>query len=456
MSAHILHNLQGYAEHLVEAYQVPAVSIAIWHKNTLHKAAAGVLNINTQIEATSDSVFQIGSITKVFTASLVMRLVESGRVELDRPVKYYVRDFRVAEPEATQSITVRQLLCHISGIDGDLCPDNPHEMGNPIARYVDRCNLVPQVHEPGRGFSYSNASYVVAGRLVEIVLGLSFFEAVEEHIYKPLGMEYSVGHPMNTLRYRAAMGHFSNPENPAQLKLAPICYASMGLAPAGRLTMSASDLILFAKAHMDKGRSECGQQWLSPDTVAAMQETQVTLPPHSPSQVTGWGLGWCLVDKVNRASVPIIGHSGQTFGQSAMLRLLPKQNSAFAVLTNIGGGGILGQVFGDLLSELADIKFKKPQILNTTYKSERFVGQFESLGYRYHITLKNQQLTAMVKDKVLLTSETKLLLKPIDKNTFASYSGKGKFAGNIIFLNFDDFGVPTSLFAGYRLINRVR
>ena len=111
-------------------YQVPAISLAVWHKGQLHQAACGILNLEAGVEATIDSVFQIGSITKVMTTCLVMQLVDEGRVDLDMPVKYYLRDFIIADPEASATITVRQLLNHTSGMAGDFFPDDQGHQGN--------------------------------------------------------------------------------------------------------------------------------------------------------------------------------------------------------------------------------------------------------------------------------------------------------------------------------------
>ena len=119
-----LNNIQAYVEALVQKYDVPALSMAIWQDDRLYKGAAGVLNIETGVLADTDSIFQIGSISKVFTASLIMQLVDEGRINLDQPVKTYLRDFHVACPDATESITVRQLLCHTSGMAGSFSPDD--------------------------------------------------------------------------------------------------------------------------------------------------------------------------------------------------------------------------------------------------------------------------------------------------------------------------------------------
>ena len=450
----ILNKLQSYTDCLVNKYGVPALSIAVWQQNTLHQAAAGTLNLNTDVKATTDSIFHIGSITKVFTACLIMQLVEEGRIALDSPVKQYLRDFHVADREATESITVRQLLNHTNGIVGDYFPDDLRASGNPIARYVDRINLIPQTHAPGEGFSYSNAAYAVAGRLLEVVLGMSWFEAVAERIYQPLGMVNAVAHPMESLRYRAAMGHVPQVEHPKQWQLSPSCYLSMGLSPAGRLSMSMADLVTFARAHLnDVDHTRTGQPWLAPETVSAMQQAQVALPPYASSYVTHWGLGWSLT---RSAGTPIVGHDGLTAGQSAALRLLPEKGLVIAAATNCSDGSVLKQVVKDLLQDLADVELIDPEPSDTVDKPERFVGTFESFEHRYQLEWHNEQLTVSLHNKIAGTAPQPFYLKPIGDDSFACYWPDGRYTGsNMTFLESDHQGIPAALFMGYRRVNRV-
>ncbi len=330
----LLNNLQAYVESLVEKYQVPAVSLAVWRDNQLYRAAAGILNRETGTTVMSDSIFQIGSITKVFTASLVMQLVDEGRVELDRPVKHYLPDFQIADPNATKTITVRQLLNHTNGMMGDFFPDDAHAEGNLIARYVDRCNLLPQIHPPGAHYSYSNAAFAIAGRLIEVVSGVSWFTAIENRIFKPLAMQTAVARPTEVLRYSAAMGHVLNSEASEKWRLADECYLTLGQAPAGStLMMSASDLIKFAKVHLNHGQTESGSSWLSSSAVNQMQESQFHLPPLSGVFDQFVGVAWGK-SIFKQSGTTMVSHNGATLGFESMLRLIPEQNLAFTVLAN--------------------------------------------------------------------------------------------------------------------------
>lgn len=466
--------LQACIDNTIARQQIPGLSVALWHNNTLHAAAGGLLNVDTGVEATPDSVFQIGSITKVLTASLVMKLVEQDKLDLDTPVKTYLREFRVADREATEAITVRHLLSHTAGFDGDHYPDDTREMGNLIARYIDRLNLVPQHFPPGQGFTYSNGAYAVAGRLVEVLTGMSYFEAIEEWIYKPLGMKHAVGHPMNTLRYRAAMGHYPQAGKPGQWELAPVCYACLGLAPCGRLSMSASDVLTFARAHLNQGKNTDGEVWLSPDTIAQMQQAQVTLPAHS-DPLSHWGLGWMLMQGSDNHAY---GHDGLTVGQSALLRILPEHNTAIAVLSNsakpglltgvaqevlgsLAGLDLLGAPLADQAAETAPTKTTQPEAAQQAQDLQvqdlqGLIGEYDSLGSRHRIALDGQQLTLTTHNKILPVPDCPLTLTPLDQHSFSCTNAEGLFAGNCVFMDFNQQAQPQSLFMGLRRNRRIK
>lgn len=464
MLSSLVNNLKSYTESLIDKYHIPAVSIAVWHERHHYQAAAGLLNLDTGVEATETSIFQIGSITKVFTASLVMQLVDAGRVDLDKPVKQYLREFQVADPESTQTITVRQLLNHTSGIAGDFFPDDLSATGNPIARYVDRCNLLPQVHAPGQHFSYSNAAYAIAGRLVEVMMGMSWFEAVEEKIYQPLGMTNAIAHPINALRYRAAMGHFPQEKDPTQWALSPTCYFCMGTSPGGRLSMSASDLITFAKVHLNNGKAESGLQWLSADSIRLMQTPTVALPPSSNFFDTHWGLGWG-VSVGKRSNRTMISHSGQTAGQHSVLRLFPDQDTAFAVLLNGVKAGVADGIVNDLMSELIGIDDKEPEPEPNLLSAEQllhYTGTFDGFDAVYKVEVghagealeRGRSLTASCTDKLDKTV-SQYSWRPLGGQLFASYTLQGIRMANITFIKEANASIPNALFVGGRLSHRL-
>lgn len=447
MKMTILDNLQDYVDRCVAKYQVPAISMAVWHNGASYKAAAGVLNIETGVEATTESVFQIGSIGKVFTATLVMQLVDEGLVELDQPIKHYLRDFHVACPVATESITVRQLLCHTSGIAGDLFPAEG-AADNDLARYVDRCYLLPQLHAPGDMFSYANAAFCFLGRLVEVKSGLSWSEAIEERIVKPLGMQQVAIRPADSLRYRMAMGHEQSPQNKNQWSLASQCYFPLSMAPVGTvLSMSASDLITFALAHLNKGRTSKGGQWLSEHSVADMQTSQIQLPDYSPGYISDCGLGWFLMNQ--KAGPLVFGHDGGTPGQCAMLRVVPEKNLVFSVLVNGDDMLILKALFCELMEDVAGITYRDEEPVGSIRHPERYCGHYESIGESFDITYEKEQLVALSTLKMLDAPVQRLHLKPINDTSFATYSGEGERLNNLTFLSPNAQGQPGYLLSNY-------
>lgn len=451
-----LSNLQDFLERICKDNNIPAISVAVWYNNQLYQAAAGVLNIETKVDATTDSIFQIGSISKVFTASLIMQLVEEGKVELNAPVKKYLRDFQVADHELTHRITVGQLLDHTNGIAGDYMPDASFAEENAIARFVDRCSLLPKVHEPGEQHSYSNAAYSIAGRLVEVVLGCSWFDAIVERIFEPLGMNYSIAHPSQALRYRAAMGHTPKLEQPDTLELASSCYFPLAWAPAGAtISMSAADLIKFAKAHFNEGRSEQEQAWLSPASVAAMQTSRIQLPKGAYSFANCWGLGWQLL---HRPNIPkIVGHGGTVIGQNSLMHMVPEKNLAIAVLQNRVQLNVLNHVVQTLLYELANIDMAEvPLKPNKSLKIKSIQGLYTTGGIEATVTIKNDEICLQVISMLTSFNAFTLYLKPITNTCFAAYSEAGeRESSNVIFQNFDSEGRPASLYFKFRRCNRV-
>src|SRR4051794_35952694 len=105
---------------LIEQYDVPAAAVAVLADGEVVDHAAGVLSMATRVEATTDTLFQIGSITKLWTSSLVLQLVDEGAVDLDATVRTYLPEFRIGDEDAASRITVRQLLTHTSGFEGDI------------------------------------------------------------------------------------------------------------------------------------------------------------------------------------------------------------------------------------------------------------------------------------------------------------------------------------------------
>lgn len=135
-----------------------------------------------------------------------MRLVDRGPVDLDAPARAYVPAFRLSDPDVADSVTVRRLLAHTSGIIGDHLPDRGRG-DDVLERYVATLASLPMLHAPGEMFSYGNSGFVVAGRLVEEVTGQTWDAALRTRLLDPLGSAEFATLPEEALRYRVAVGH---------------------------------------------------------------------------------------------------------------------------------------------------------------------------------------------------------------------------------------------------------
>lgn len=338
--------LQDRLATLLAEHQVPGAAVGVLLGDEVIDHAAGVLSRSTGVEATADSVFQIGSITKVWTTTLVMQLVDEGKVDLDRPIRSYLPEFVIADDAAAAVITTRQLLCHTAGFEGDIFNETG-KGDDAVEKFVATLATTTQLFPPGEMFSYNNAGFAVLGRLVEVLRGTSYDAALREHLFTPLGLAHAAGDPYEAILHRAAVGHI-RPEPDADPVPAPMWAMTRGMAPAGAmLAMSARDLLTFAKLHLDNGADV-----LSASGVTAMQEPQVKLPALG-MMGESWGLGWELFDF---DGTRVFGHDGGTIGQNAFLRVLPEHGLAIALLTN-GGGTIevYRAVFEHLLDELAGV-----------------------------------------------------------------------------------------------------
>jgi CubicO group peptidase (beta-lactamase class C family) len=383
--------LQAFLSESIEKHGVPGASIGLLHEGAITVAAAGVLNLETGVPVTRDSMFQIGSITKVFTATLVMKLVDDGKLELDRPIVCYLPEFALASVADGQSITARQLLTHTSGIPGDFFEDTGRGE-QALAEYVRRCRSLHTNHPAGRAFSYCNAGYSVAGRLIEVLTGQSWDRVLRDWLFAPLGMSHAASLPEDLVGKLAAIGHARDGDG--RLRPLPSAYAiPFSLAPAGATpTMSASDLLLFTQMHMLAGVSQDGARLLSAQSVDAMQAPLAAVPDGARSYFDHWGLGWSLRHWDGHA---LIGHDGNTDGQRAFLRVSPEQGIALAVLTN-GGAGI------DLAREAIDAVLAKVarlppmhELAKATQRAHdlgRFVGNYRFAAGRFTISEQDDAL----------------------------------------------------------------
>jgi len=286
---------------------VPGAVLGIWVDGEQTVVPYGVLSRATGVEVTADSVFQVGSVTKTYTATMIMQLAAEGRFGLDdRVVKL------LPEASIDERITVRQLLTHTSGIDGDVFTDTGRG-DDCVERYVGLLATVDQLFPPGTAYSYCNAGFVLLGRIIEVLDGRSWDESLRARLIEPLGLQSTVTLPEEAILHRAAVGHLGTDGSPVTTWQLP-----RSLGPAALITQSAGDLLRYAQLHLED------------ESLASMLEPQIAYPGGR-GGATDIGLTWRLFNWSGRR---IHGHDGETISQLAFLRIDPEARLAFCLLTN--------------------------------------------------------------------------------------------------------------------------
>ncbi|MFD8495596.1 serine hydrolase [Amycolatopsis sp. NPDC059657] len=373
---------------LARKHGVPGAALGIQRDGEPICLSTGLLNTATGVEATPDSVFQIGSISKVWTSTVAMQLVDEGLIELDAPIVDVLPELRLADPDVTKQVTLRHLLTHTSGIDGDVFTDTGRG-DDCLEKFVEVLGDAAQMHPLGATFSYCNSGFVLMGRVIEKLTGKTWDEALRERIFTPLGLKSATTLPEEALMFRAAMGHV---KVDGEVRPGPAWGLPRSAGPAGLITASVEDVLAFARLHVDGGKAPDGTQVLSENLVEQMIEKQVDLPDkHSIGD--SWGLGWIRFDWDGEL---LYGHDGNTIGQSAFLRILPSQGLAVTLLTNVDGAADLyRELYGEIFTELADLEMPvplEPPAQPSTVDSSRHLGVYERASAHIEIFAEDDRV----------------------------------------------------------------
>ena len=305
--------------------RVPGAALGIWHKGREYTAGFGVTSVEHPLPVTPDTLFQVGSISKTFTASLLMKLVEQGLVDLDAPVKKYIKNFKLQDKKVEKLVTVRQLLTHMGGWVGDYFND----FGNgdeALARMVKEIATLPQIQPLGKIWSYNNTGFNIAARIIEVVTGRPYEQAVQEMIFDPLKLKMSFFYPSDILiTHRFVVGHYLDKNKVHVSRPWAIGRAGNGI---GGVVSTVRDLLSYGRFHMGNGNSV-----LKNSSLEAMRVKQVNAGLRG-----DMGITWFIREI---GGIQFFGHGGATNGQQAYFCFIPGHDFALAILTNSDEGGLL-------------------------------------------------------------------------------------------------------------------
>jgi CubicO group peptidase (beta-lactamase class C family) len=323
--------VKGIVEDLVERFGVPGAAVAVVAGGRLlvHEGF-GHADVETAQPVTTATSFAIASVTKSMTAAAVATLVERGLVDWDEPVRTFVPGFEMHDHVATERLSVRDLLCHRSGLPRhDLV--HHHRAGISRADLVRALRHLPPSRDLRTTWQYNNLMYVAAGHLCELVTGGSWEEHLTASILGPLGMTAS------SFSWQGAekLGPVARPYSLLDGELRRIPYAAGAFlsGPCGSVYSTLDDMLRWLRVHLDGGVLD-GAQVMSAhivDQLMSQQSITGGAPVFPEIRPVGYGLGWMIELFRGRR---VIHHGGNIDGFTAFVAMMPDEAIGVVVLTN--------------------------------------------------------------------------------------------------------------------------
>jgi len=307
-------------------YRIPGVAVGVLENGVVTMRGLGVTSVEDPLPITAHTVFPIASISKTFAATAMMRLVEQGKVDLRAPVRKYLPDFHVQDEAVSRDVTIWNLLTHTSGWEGQIA--GPERGEETLKNFVSTIGGLMQLAPPGAAWSYNNAGFSVAGRVIESVTGMSINAAMRDLVFKPLALEHAGTTAGEFITQRFALGHGVREDSPPALQRPFVPSTSV---TAGGVGLCLTDLLSYARFHLGDGTAPDGARVLTRATLELMRTPQM----RKQSMDDEIGLAWHLR---TIGSIRTAAHGGTLAGHILLLELVPQRNFAIAILTNANNG----------------------------------------------------------------------------------------------------------------------
>ncbi len=327
--------LAAFTEARMREYRVPGVALGILENGVVSSRGLGVINVEDPLPVNDHTVFPIASISKTFAATAVMRLVEQGTLDLKAPVRTYLPEFRVRDDASSRDVTVWNLLTHTPGWEGQVSgPDRGEDtLRNFVATVMpDLMQVAPldsaQGKPPAAVWSYNNAGFSVAGRVIEAVTGTSINRAIRDLVFTPLGLAHAGTTAGDFMVNRFASGHTNRAGAPPVLNRP---FSPSVSVTAGGIGLCITDLLAYAAFHMGDGTAADGDRVLSRASLDLMRTPQL----QKPSTDDEIGVGWHLR---RVGPLRVAAHGGTLGGHVLLLEIVPERNFAIGILTNSNNG----------------------------------------------------------------------------------------------------------------------
>ncbi len=439
-----LSEIDNYLSQAKVDWRVPGFAVAIVKDDqVVFSKGYGVRELNTEEPVDENTLFAIASNTKAFTAAALATLVDQGSIQWDDPVRKYLPDFELYDRYVSADMTIRDLLCHRSGLgtySGDLLW---YETVFTPQQVLDRARHLPQAGKFGRAYGYSNLMYLAAGEVITAVTGVNWQFFIQRQILDALEMNETVT-STTALKTR---NNVAQPHKTTRHTVTAIPWTNWDtMAAAGGIISSTRDMTKWIRMLLRRGKKKDGNQLFSPAASREMWKPQTLInvseayQKKSPTtHFRAYGLGWSMRDFKGRK---ILAHGGGYDGMFSRVVLVPEENLGIVVLTNsmtslptVACNRILDEFLGGdkpdwnalLLKEFHQDREKfeqriadsmKPRLSGTSpsLPLEKFAGRYTDTMYGdAEITLQDGRLTL----NFSVAPERKATLTHMHHDTFA-------------------------------------
>ncbi|MEQ7051190.1 serine hydrolase [Paenibacillaceae sp. P-4] len=330
---YVLEGLHTLVKKQLEMWNVPGLALAIVKDGEIIMAEGfGYRDVERKLPVTPNTMFAIGSCTKAFTAMVAAQLVDDEKLEWDTPVRTYLPDFDMYDSMAAERITLRDMLCHRTGL--------PRHDNMWYGSILTREEIIKRIKylEPNVDFrstwQYNNIMYTAAGYLAGHVAECNWEQLVQERIFNPLEMKES-GFSVNELKLHDNAGV---PYIEQEGQLREVEYRNFdAIGPAGSINSTVMDMSNWLIAHLEKGTFK-GKQIISERNLAILHSPQMSCPPMINGRrefpLSSYGLGWGFE---SYRGYRMLQHGGGIDGFTSHISFLPDERIGIVLLTNRQG-----------------------------------------------------------------------------------------------------------------------
>ncbi len=473
----ILQEFEGYAEKGMEDWQVPGMAIAIVKGNqTIYQKGFGVRKVNGTDAVTNNTIFQIGSTSKAFTAALVAMQVDEGNISWDDKIIDHLPDFRMYDPWVTREFTVTDIMAQRSGLPGYAGLDLV-TLGFGRDYLMHSLRDTEPVTSFRSAYAYQNTLFLVAAALVENETGKTWEENIHEKIFQPLGMSNSSTdlksyQQASDVAYLHQMRNGSVVALPMDWKYGDWVYV---YGPAGGINSNLLDMTKWLRLQMHDGSFE-GRQIISANNTHYMHTPKTIIGSMPSGDYAYYSQGWIYQE---HKPYPVIWHNGGTLGHKTMVAFVPQGEIGIVILSNI-----ITELPDSLAFRFLDLYFGNPEVdysgialaetkkmvalgnasipvqpasPNPSLPLEKYVGHYSHPTYGgINITLETGSLVLTAGPRMV-----KMHLEPWDRDIFSvtehEFSDQKGFAAFSMGPDgrADSVEVEGAAFTGKALFNRV-